>query len=179
MVDVNEAAVLQVVVRTAAALLFAEAAFGKLSDRAGFEGVVANYRLLPEPLVAPVARLLPPTEALIAVCLLTGVLAPWSAMAAAALLLVFALAMAVNLQRGRAEIDCGCGRGGPRQSLSWGRVARNLGLSSLLLVTATPKAAGLADWSLGLAAGVVLFALDYTLAYLTSLAPRAAAGSPR
>lgn len=177
--DVNEAAVLQIMVRTAAALLFAEAAFGKLSDRAGFEGVVANYRLLPAPLAAPVARLLPPAEALIAMGLLAGVLAPWPATAAAALLLVFAGAMAVNLRRGRAEIDCGCGRGGPRQSISWGRVVRNLGLAGLLLFTATPKAAGLADWALGLAAGVVLFTLDYTLAYLSSLAPRAATGTSR
>jgi len=179
-VDVNEAAVLQIVLRTAAGLLFLEAAFAKLSDRAGFEGVVANYRVLPAPLVVPVARLLPPTEVLIAVGLLAGVLAPWPATAAAGLLLVFAAAMAVNLQRGRAAIDCGCGRGGPRQPLSWGRVARNLVLAGLLLVTAPPKAAGLADWSLGLVAGAVLFVLDYALAYLSSRAPRAAApGTPR
>ena len=49
----NEAAVLQIVVRTFAALLFAVAAFGKLGDRAGFEGVVGEYRLLPSALGRP------------------------------------------------------------------------------------------------------------------------------
>ncbi|TAJ72466.1 MAG: methylamine utilization protein MauE [Phenylobacterium sp.] len=178
--DVNEAAVLQIVLRTAAALLFLEAAIGKFADRSGFEGVVANYRVLPAPLVGPVARLLPPTEVLLAVGLLAGVLSPWPATAAAGLLLVFAAAMALNLRRGRAAIDCGCGRGGLRQPLSWSRVARNVVLAGLLVVTAPPKTAGLADWSLGLAGGGVLFLLDYTLAYLSSLAPRAAArGIPR
>lgn len=74
--DVNEAAVLQIVVRTAVALLFLEAAAGKFADRAGFEGVVANYGVLPAPLVVPVARLLPPTEGLLAAALLAGLLPP-------------------------------------------------------------------------------------------------------
>jgi uncharacterized membrane protein YphA (DoxX/SURF4 family) len=177
-VDLNEVASLQIVLRTAVALLFAEAAVGKLSDRAGFEGVVANYQVLPSMLAAPVARLLPPVELLIAMSLLTGVLAPWPAVAAAGLLLVFAAAMGLNLARGRAAIDCGCGRAGLRQPLSWVRVTKNVIVAGLLAIAAAPQTATFGDWALGLAAGAVLFAIDYALIYLGGLPRRDGSPAP-
>lgn len=177
--DLSEAiSLLQIALRMAIALLLAEAAVGKLSDRAGFEGVVANYQVLPSILVLPVARLLPPVELLIAMGLLTGALAPWPAVAAAGLLMVFAGAMGVNLARGRAAIDCGCGRGGLRQPLSWARVIKNVGLASLLAITASPQTATFGDWAVGLAAGAALFAIDYTLTYLGALSGRDRAPAP-
>jgi hypothetical protein len=48
------------------ALLFAGAAISKLASLAEFEGVVQNFRLLPRPLVKPVAWLLAPTELTVA-----------------------------------------------------------------------------------------------------------------
>jgi hypothetical protein len=165
-------AAFEIALHTAVALVFLEAAYGKFADRAGFEGVVANYRLLPERLVGALANMLPPLEALIGGWLLTGLGALWASAAAAALLALFAAAMGVNLLRGRREIDCGCGRAGLRQPIGWGRVARNLILGVLLLGAGDMRGAGLGDWALGLAAGAVVFALDYTLSYLSSLAPR-------
>ena len=82
------------------ALIFFSAAAGKMRNWPTFRGVVANYRLLPEFLVAPVAYLLPPLEAAIGVGLLTPWASPWAERAAAAMFTLFATAMAVNLTRG-------------------------------------------------------------------------------
>ncbi|OYX92602.1 MAG: methylamine utilization protein MauE, partial [Novosphingobium sp. 35-62-5] len=46
-------------------LVFLTAGFAKLRSRRVFPGVVANYRLLPEALVGPVAAVLPLAEVLI------------------------------------------------------------------------------------------------------------------
>lgn len=165
-------AALEIAIRTAAALLFLESALGKIGDWRAFEGVVANYRLVPGWAEAPIAWALPPVEGAVAILLLTGLLAPWGALAAAGLLTVFAIAMGINVLRGRAAIDCGCGRAGLRQPLSWGRVARNLAFAALLIGAALIAGpAGLADWGLGLAAGAALFLIDYGLGYLAALSP--------
>jgi uncharacterized membrane protein YphA (DoxX/SURF4 family) len=127
----------QIAVRTLIALVYLAAAIGKMRHWAVFRGVVANYRLLPEVLVAPFAYLLPPFEALLGAMLLLGLLSPWAEAAAAALLLLFACAMAINIKRGRRHIDCGCFQSALKQTLSWVLVARNgtlallLGLASL------------------------------------------------
>ncbi|WP_374574447.1 MauE/DoxX family redox-associated membrane protein [Phenylobacterium sp.] len=169
----NDLAALEIAIRTAAALLFLESAFGKFADWRAFEGVVANYRLLPDWAELPVARLLPPVEAAIGALLLAGLLAPWPALAAAGLLAVFAGAMGINVARGRAEIDCGCGRRGLRQPLGWGRVGRNLVLAALLLAAAAGRGGGgFGDWAVGLVAGACLFFIDYGLGYLSALTPR-------
>ncbi len=99
------------------ACIFVTAAVGKLRHLTVFEGVLANYRLLPRWAIAPVHVLLPLAELAIGV----GVIAvpQLAAPAAALLLLVFAAAMAVNLRRGRSDIDCGCHQSVLRQRLSW------------------------------------------------------------
>lgn len=181
--DAEVVSAIGIAVRTAAGLLFLEAAVGKLAHGARFEGVVANYRILPEPLVGVTARLLPPFELALAAALLAspllGGLAPWPALGGAGLLAAFAAAMGANLARGRSEIDCGCGRGGLRQPLSWGRVGRNFVLAGLLLATLPAGGATAAAWLVGLAAGAGLFVLDYALAYLGAIGPRRAAGGAR
>ena len=173
----GNAAAFEIALRTVAGLLFLEAAAGKLRDRAGFEGVVANYRIAPGVLAAPVAWVLPPIEIVLAVALLAGLVELVTAIAAASLLTLFAGAMAVNLARGRTAIDCGCGRAGLVQPIGWGRVARNLILAVLLLATAAPSAASAGAWALGLVAGLGLFVLDYALAHLNALTSRRA-GAP-
>lgn len=58
----------------------------KLRDPAAFRSSVAAYKILPEGLVTPVARSLPPLEVAIAIMLLAGVLVvPVSVLAALAL----------------------------------------------------------------------------------------------
>jgi hypothetical protein len=114
--------------------VFGAAATTKLRALDAFVGVVHNYRLVPEPLVRPIAYALPVIELSIAV----GVLLPAgrvpSAIAAAILLALFAGAMAINLVRGRRDIDCGCFATVLRQRLSWLLVLRNLLLAALALL---------------------------------------------
>ena len=57
-------------IRVLVALVFLTAAVGKLRHRLVFQGVVANYRLLPESVVPAFALLLPPVEAAVAAALL-------------------------------------------------------------------------------------------------------------
>lgn len=150
-------------------LLFLTAGMAKLRARRVFPGVVANYRLLPDALVGPVAMALPLAEVLIGASLLGGVAA--AALPASMLLLVFAAAMAVNIRRGRAHIDCGCGRSELRQPLSRALVVRNIVLAALL----APSLAGLpafgsAAWGFALAGGLALYLLTLLVNALSALA---------
>ncbi|WP_156254888.1 MauE/DoxX family redox-associated membrane protein [Sandarakinorhabdus oryzae] len=167
----------------AVALLLAIAGIDKLRYRALLPGVIANYRLLPEVLVAPAAALLPVVELLVAVGLLAGIAPPpplaavilLAPLAAIALLLVFAGAMAINIGRGRRHIDCGCGHAGLRQSLGWGQVLRNVALAAALLPALLPgrAALGMADAAMAMAAGVALYLLLLMASALGALAASA------
>jgi uncharacterized membrane protein YphA (DoxX/SURF4 family) len=163
----------QIAVRTLIALVYLVAAIGKMRHWAVFQGVVANYRLLPDVLVAPFACCLPPFEMLLGAALLFGLLSPWTELAAAALLLVFAAAMAINLKRGRRHIDCGCFQSALKQSLSSTLVVRN-GVLALLLGATLPSTDGGADLRMtmnGLLAGCVLFVILQSLNILWGIVP--------
>jgi uncharacterized membrane protein YphA (DoxX/SURF4 family) len=121
--------------RICLAIVFVTAAIGKLRHLAIFEGVVANYRILPRVAVKPAALALPWAELAVGASLLAPGLGPTPCIAAVALLAAFAGAMAVNLVRGRAHIDCGCHRTELRQTLRWSLVVRNLVLGSWLLTS--------------------------------------------
>ena len=101
------------------AAIFGSAGPAKLMARDAFAGVVANYRLLPDPLVTPVALVLPCLEIVVALGLLLPATRPLAALMAAFLLLLFAAAMAVNLLRGHSDIDCGCAIGRLRERIGW------------------------------------------------------------
>ncbi|EGD59238.1 Methylamine utilization protein mauE [Novosphingobium nitrogenifigens DSM 19370] len=159
-------------------IVFAGAGLAKLRHRELFPGVVANYRLLPPALEAPVALLLPFVEVVLGVGLiasgLTGGKLAWLGWPAAALFLGFAAAMAINIRRGRAHIDCGCGRSQLRQPLSWGLVVRNGVLAALAVCHAVagapataPDAAGLA---VALVAGLALYLFTLLFNALAALA---------
>lgn len=159
-------------VRTLLALVFLSAALGKARHHLAFQGVLANYRLLPDFAVVPLALTLPALEAAVGAALLCTPSA-WPQLSAAGLLVVFALAMAINLMRGRRHIDCGCFQSALKQELSWTLVARNAVLTALL---ALPLAAGRASPSgmgalEGLLTGVVLFLLLSSLNVLWSVTP--------
>jgi hypothetical protein len=167
------------------ALLFLAAGIDKLRHRDLLPGVIANYRLLPEALVAPAAWLLPPVELAVAAGLLLGPLAGFGlmpALAATGLLLLFAAAMAINIGRGRRHIDCGCGHAGLRQQLGWGQVLRNLVLAAgLAMGLAVPSAAGLGGAELAMAmisglVGWLLLLLFQSLRGLTGSQPGQARG---
>jgi uncharacterized membrane protein YphA (DoxX/SURF4 family) len=162
-----------IAIRTLIALVFVSAAIGKMRNWPIFQGVVANYRLLPQVLVRPVTYFLPPAEAAIGATLPTGLFAPWAEAAAALLLGVFAVAMGINLLRGRRHIDCGCFQGTLKQPLSWVLVSRNA-LLALLLVAAAAAPSGRADaWAVvnGLLAGGALFVVLQSLNALWAIIP--------
>jgi uncharacterized membrane protein len=147
------------------ATVFGAAGATKLRALEVFAGVVANYRLLPEAAVRPVAHALPVVEVVAAVCLLVPASRPLAAAVVVLLLLAFAAAMAVNLRRGRDHIDCGCFVSLLRQRIGWPLVARNLvmALAGSVLVAgdgAGREPAGL-DWltvGAGTASALLLYA---------------------
>ncbi|MBZ9781660.1 methylamine utilization protein MauE [Pseudomonas sp. REP124] len=98
----------------AIAVLLASAATHKVRAPARFASQLADYQLLPQGLVRPVARLVPFLELAIAFALLVPVSRHWAALSAASLLALYAAAIGINLWRGRRDIDCGCA--GPDQA---------------------------------------------------------------
>jgi hypothetical protein len=161
--------------RVCLGLVFLTASAHKLRHAAVFPAILANYRILPRGLAAPVARILPWGELALGLALLTQAAQPWAELAALLLLGAFAGAMAVNLRRGRAHIDCGCGQSALRQTLGWPLVGRNLGLALLAVpgLLATPRLSAAApDTVVGVAAGAgvfVLYLLFNTLSALPAL----------
>jgi hypothetical protein len=141
------------------ALLFLRAAWHKAGDYGRFLGFVADYRLLPEPLLGPVSRALVGLEFAVAAMLLWPPLATAGATGALALLGLYALVIAISLLRGRTRIECGCG--GAAQPLSWLLVVRNLGLMAVavLAMFAPPALAGVLPTALALVAGLFAFCL--------------------
>ncbi len=147
-----------IAVRLFAALVFGAAAIGKMRHWQVFEGVIANYRVMPGPLVRPFAYLLPPLELLVAVGLVT-LRAPVPEAAAGLLLALFAVAMGINILRGRREIDCGCFSSTLRQTVRWPLVARNAVMIGLLAACAAADGGQVTGraWVNGIMAGGALF----------------------
>jgi Methylamine utilisation protein MauE len=131
--------VIDATVRTALALLFLAAAAHKMRDPARFRATVADYRLLPSPLVTLGAAMLVLSELAVAVAL--AVARSWGLAAAAALLALYAAAIAVNLARGRLHLDCGCTGPALRRPISGWLVLRNLALVAIALADLTPVSA--------------------------------------
>jgi Methylamine utilisation protein MauE len=159
-------------IRTLVALVFLTAALGKLRHRLAFQGVVANYRLLPDIAVTAFALMLPPVEAAVAAALLFST-SPWPAVIAAVLLILFAAAMGINIRRGRRHIDCGCFQSALKQTLSWILVARNVGLALLLAAPAAVPEGALSELGAAeaLLTGAVLFILLQSMNVLWSVVP--------
>ena len=118
---------------TLLAVVFLVAGANKLQALHTFEGVVYNFRLLPEALVRPVAYSLPFMELALAAALLITATRSYAGWSAAVLLGIFTLAVAVNLLRGRREIDCGCFSSELKQRLSPWLLLRNISLIGLAL----------------------------------------------
>ena len=158
------------------AVLLGTAASHKIRDMAAFEGVLADYRLLPEWLEGLVARTVPGIEGVLAAMWLA---APWQADAAllagvatAVLMLGYGAAMTTNLLRGRSWIDCGCGGG---EQLSWVLVGRNGVLAAIALVTLAITDPGTPGWvDLAVSVPVLAAAACLYLATGTLLANAAA-----
>jgi len=121
-------------------LLFLRAAYHKVSDFTEFQGFVADYELVPEPLVKPVAAFLAAAEAGLVLLMLVPATRTLGLVAAALLLAGYGMAIMVNLRRGRRQVECGCG--GAPQLLSGSLIARNLVLA---LVALSPALTGIPE----------------------------------
>lgn len=122
--------VLSTIARAALAGIFLYAAGTKVPDMGAFAESVANYRIVPASLVAPVAAAVVGVEIVAAVLLLSRRWARAAALVLAALLAVFSVGLASTLARG---IDIACGCFGGSAPATWWTVARDLVLLALAL----------------------------------------------
>ncbi|WP_051445069.1 MauE/DoxX family redox-associated membrane protein [Desulfocurvus vexinensis] len=88
-------------------LTFLAAAVSKAAYPVEFAAIVANYQLLPEALVNPVALLLPWVEIACGAALVAGVWTRGAALVLCTLLVVFLAALGVSVMRGL-DVQCGC-----------------------------------------------------------------------
>ena len=118
----------------------------KLLDSQGTVQAVIGFGM-PSWLAPGVARLLPPAEVAVGVCLLMPATRLAAAVGATVLLLIFSVMVTVSLVRGRA-IDCHCFGQVSRGPVSWKTVARNLALGglSIFIVMERHLAGPITDW---------------------------------
>lgn len=117
------------------ALLFVRAALHKLGDRYRFQGILADYGLIPEGMLGFAAVAIPVIELAAAIMLIIPSVRPLGAALTGTLLTGYAIVMAISLARGHYLMDCGCG--GAPEPISWKLVGRNATLTSLVAPTAT------------------------------------------
>jgi methylamine utilization protein MauE len=120
------------------AALLAGAATHKVLAWGRWQGVVNNYRLVPDAAAILIEVLLPCGEVAAAVLLLLPFARALGAGAAAALLLLYAAAMGINIARGRTAIDCGCFGSQLRHGIAGWMVGRNIVLAILALTLCLP-----------------------------------------
>lgn len=151
-------------------IVFGTAGWSKLRSLEAFEGVVYNFRILPESIAGLFSRLLPVVEIAVAAGLVLPMTRAGAAAAALALLAMFCVAIAVNLARGRREIDCGCFSSTLKQHLGGGLILRNIvlaGLAGLLVwqpVTSSQMQPAL--WLVGAAAALLTVFIYTSATYL-------------
>lgn len=119
-------------------LLFLTSGIAKALDLTRFTASVAEYKLIPSNMSAPIAYALVSLELTTGVLLLVGLFTTIATLIAIMLLAVFSTAVAMNLLRGRTQIDCGCLGGLSEQYLSWSIVARNVAVALLASATLIP-----------------------------------------
>ncbi|HUF18814.1 MAG TPA: MauE/DoxX family redox-associated membrane protein [Thermoanaerobaculia bacterium] len=98
---------LTVRVQIALGVIFVAASLPKLVDPPSFAQMIYNYRLLPGPLVNPVALILPWIELLTGIALILGIWRRTAAVFIGAMLLVFIIGIGINLARNN-PVNCGC-----------------------------------------------------------------------
>jgi uncharacterized membrane protein YphA (DoxX/SURF4 family) len=98
---------LSFILRLALGGVFIYASLDKIAHPAAFAQAIANYRLLPSPLVNIPAIALPWIEIIAGVLLILGVFIPGISLVFLAMLIVFLGAMYSTIVRGL-DISCGC-----------------------------------------------------------------------
>ncbi len=127
------------------ALLFTQAAWGKLRFFRQFQQILHSYQLFPAATVAVTAGVIAGLEVITALSLWMQAL--WipslrsqGAWMAALLLISYALGMGINLLRHRRQLDCGCHlHAGQSQPITWFLVGRNLIVAAITLTLLLPQ----------------------------------------
>jgi uncharacterized membrane protein YphA (DoxX/SURF4 family) len=115
--------------------IFIVAGVSKIGHAIEFATQIAAFRLVPQPLIAPMAIALPFLEVLLGGYLVLGLFTRVSAWIAAVLLLVFDGAIASAVVRGL-SVSCGCFGPNDATVTSWGEVARDAVFVLLAVVVA-------------------------------------------
>ena len=100
-----------------------------------FASQIAGFELLPRPLIAPLALLLPFVEVLLGAYLILGLFTRFAAAFAALQLWIFSAAIASAVVRGLSA-SCGCFGPSDTTVTSWPEVARDVGLGLVAVLVA-------------------------------------------
>jgi uncharacterized membrane protein YphA (DoxX/SURF4 family) len=123
------------VLRVAIGLVFVVAGLAKIGHATEFAAQIAGFRLLPQPVVAPMALVLPFLELLLGGYLVVGLFTRASAWTAAALFALFDAAIASAVVRGM-TVSCGCFGPNDTTVTTWPEVARDAVLVVIAIVVA-------------------------------------------
>ncbi len=123
------------VLRVALGLVFLAAGALKIGHAEFFASEIAGFQLLPHPLIAPLALLLPFLELMIGVYLILGLFTRFAAWFAAAEMAIFSGAIASAVLRG-ISTSCGCFGPNDKATTSWPEVGRDLGFTLLAVIVA-------------------------------------------
>ena len=126
---------LVLVLRVGLGAVFIAAGALKIGHADVFASEIAGFQLLPLPVIAPLALLLPFVEVLLGAYLVIGLFTRAAAGFAAFQLAVFTAAIASAVVRGL-HASCGCFGPADQTTTSWGEVARDGALVLLALVIA-------------------------------------------
>ena len=127
-------------------LVLLSGAWAKLRDPIVFRETLANYELLPRPILGPLAWALTLAEVSAGLLLLPQATRVAGALLGLALMVVVTSGVMLALARGRGGIDCGCGGGEQSLPLGPGLVMRNLVLMVLLGLAVAPMAVRAVVW---------------------------------
>lgn len=115
--------------------VFVVAGFSKAGHADVFAAQIAGFRLLPQPVIAPLALVLPYLEMLLGGYLIVGLFTRTSAWIAVALLGIFDAAIASAVVRGL-TVSCGCFGPNDTTVTTWAEVARDAVLVVLAAIVA-------------------------------------------
>lgn len=137
------------VLRVGIGAVFLAAGGLKVGHAAQFAQEIAAFRLVPQPLIAPMALLLPFLEIVLGGYLVAGLFTRTSAWIAAAVFALFDAAIASAVVRGM-TLNCGCFGPNDASVTTWGEVARDAILIVIAVVVALRAPGALAvDQRLG------------------------------
>jgi uncharacterized membrane protein YphA (DoxX/SURF4 family) len=123
------------VLRIALGAIFLFAGAAKVGHADLFAAEIAGFRLLPQPMIAPLALALPYLEILLGGYLVVGLFTRTAAWFAVALLAVFDLAVASAVVRGM-TVSCGCFGPNDTTVTTWAEVARDAVFVLLAVIVA-------------------------------------------